>query len=265
LNARYRYGNNFWEDTNNTARVAFRPPPGIPQEPYIPNLAQLQQGIGGSSYVIAELDGAFTKYYEAGLEVDWRAGNAFARASYVWSHYYGNFDQDNTTTANDASVFIGSSFVADGAGRQLWDRRYGDLRGDRRHQLKLYGYYNLPWNANIGAFGVYQSGQPWEVWDVEVYRSLTSSSSSASRFAEPAGSRRTDSHYQVDLSYSQNFKIGERFTIQLHGNVFNVTNNQTGYNIQNEVRGASGLLLNFGEPREFYEPRRFQLALRLLF
>ncbi len=75
----------------------------------------------------------------------------------------------------------------------------------------------------------------------------------------------TDSHYQVDLSYIQNFKIGDRFTISLHGNVFNVTDNQTGYNIQNQVRGASGLLLNFGEPRDFYEPRRFQFALKLHF
>ena len=31
-------GNHFWEDTNNNARVAFEPPPGIPRELYIPDL-----------------------------------------------------------------------------------------------------------------------------------------------------------------------------------------------------------------------------------
>ena len=63
------------------------------------------------------------------------------RGSYTWSHYYGNFDQDNTTTDNDANIFIGSSNIADGAGRQLWDFKDGDLRGDRPHLLKVYGYY----------------------------------------------------------------------------------------------------------------------------
>ena len=43
------------------------------------------------------------------------------RGSYTWSHYYGNFDQDSTTTGNDANIFIGSSNIADGAGRQMWD------------------------------------------------------------------------------------------------------------------------------------------------
>ena len=89
--------------------------------------------------------------------------------------------------------------------------------------------------------------------------------SSASRFAEPAGSRKTDDHYQVDLNYVQDFPIGDRFNIELRGNVFNVTDNQTGYNIQNQVRGASGLLLNLGQPRDFYDPRRFQLAVAFQF
>ncbi|MEK7426480.1 MAG: hypothetical protein AAB131_21855, partial [Actinomycetota bacterium] len=118
--------------------------------------------------------GAFSKYWEAGLETEWRGDNAYLRGSYVWSHYYGTFDQDNTSTAadNDANRFIGSSNIADGAGRQIWDFKNGDLRGDRRHQLKLFGYYRLPWNASVGAFGIYQSGQPWERHDVEVYRAL---------------------------------------------------------------------------------------------
>ena len=209
--------------------------------------------------MIAELDGAFTKYYELSTEAEWRSNNVFFRDSYTLSHYYGNFDQDNTTTANDASTFIGSSFLADGAGRQIWNKRYGDLRGDRPHLLKLYGYYTLPWRATAGAFGLYQSGEPWEAWNVEVYRSLTTSLDDTSRFAEPAGSRRTEDHYQIDLNYTQNFPIAG-FNIQGIIDVYNLTNNQTGYAIQNKVNTA-----NFGTPRSFYDPRRFQVALRFQF
>src|SRR5688572_31116028 len=39
----------------------------------------------GSDYVIAELDGAFTKYYEATVESDWNSGPVFLRGSFTWS------------------------------------------------------------------------------------------------------------------------------------------------------------------------------------
>jgi hypothetical protein len=260
IHGRYRKGQDFWEDTNNNARSRYDAPAPIPQEDYIPDLDEYREEVGGSSYVIAALDGAFTKYYELSTEAEWRGSNAFFRGSYVWSHYYGNFDQDNTTTENDSDIFVGSSFLADGAGRQLWNYRYGNLRGDRRHALKLYGFYNFNWNGTVGAFGVYQSGQPWEMWNVEVYREYTGSSSDTSRYAEPAGSRTTDSHYQLDLSYTQNFPFADRFNVQLRGEVFNVTDNQTGYNIQNKFNSAG-----FGDPRDYFRPRRFQLTVAFQF
>jgi hypothetical protein len=260
VHVRHRKGQDFWEDTNNSARLDYDPPAGIPRELYVSNLDEIRSEIGGSSYVIAALDGAYTKYYEVSTEAEWRGKNAFFRGSYVWSHYYGNFDQDNSTTANDANTFIGSSFIADGAGRQLWNFREGNLRGDRRHQLKLYGFYRFNWNGTLGAFAIYQSGQPWEAWDVEVYRQYTSSTSDASRYAEPAGSHTTDAHYQLDLSYTQDFPFGDRYNIQLRGDVFNVFDKQTGYNIQNQ-RNSAG----FGDPRTFFNPRRFQLMARFQF
>ena len=260
VHARYRYGANFWEDTNNNARQRFAPPEGIPQELYIPELDEYRSEVGGSSYVIAELDGAFTKYYEVSFDAEWRGSKAYFKGSYVWSHYYGNFDQDNTTTENDANSFVGSSFIADGAGRQLWNFRYGDLRGDRRHQLKAFGYYNLDWNATVGVYAIFQSGQPWEEWNVEVYREFTSSTSDTSRFAEPAGSRTTDDHYQIDVNYTQNFRIGDRYNLQVVADIFNITDEQTGYNIQNKANSA-----NFGVPRSFFDPRRLQVAVRFQF
>lgn len=259
--ARHRYASSFWEDTNNNARLAFDPPPGVPRDLYIPELDVFRGEVGGSSYVIAELDGAFTKYYEVSLDADWRGDRTFFRGSYVWSHYYGNFDQDNTTTENDDNVFIGSSFLADGLGRQIWDNRYGDLRGDRRHQVKLYGYYRLPWQASAGAFAVYQSGQPWEAWDATAF-GLSPAASETSRFAEAAGSRRTDDHYQLDLNYTQGWRLGGRYEVELRADLFNVFDKQTGYNIQNKVHDTS---VPFGTPRSFYDPRRLQLAVGFRF
>jgi hypothetical protein len=258
--ARYRYTNHFWEDTNNTARIAFNPPPGVPRELYISDLAaKLAQIKSGSSYVIAELDGAFTKYYEATVESDWRSGPVFVRGSYTFSHNYGNFDQDNTSGVNDQNIFIGSSNIGDSAGRQLWNFRYGNLRGDRPHLLKLYGSYSLPWHATAGAFTYYQSGHPWEYWSYEPYVAITSSTSDTARYAEPAGRRRTDAHYQLDLNYTQNFYIvGRQF--QLAADVFNVFDKQTGYNPQPSIHA-----IDAGQDRSFYAPRRIQIAARFRF
>jgi hypothetical protein len=226
----------------------------------VPNLDEIQEELGGRGWVIAQLDGAYTKYYEVSTEAEWRGRNVFFRGSYVWSHFYGNFDQDNTATNNDNNIFIGSSFIADRAGRQLWNFREGDLRGDRRHMLKLYGFYQLPWNGTVGAYGTYQSGQPWEVWDWTVYDEYSFPRSDTSRFAEPAGSRRSPSHYQLDLSYTQNFPFGSRFSILLRGEVFNITDNQTGYDIRREVHSAG-----FGLPDSYFLPRRFQVTIGFQF
>jgi len=259
---RYREGRNFWEDTNNNARLRFEPPPGIPRELYIENLQEIRDEIGGSSYVIAQLDDAYTDYWELNLEAEWRGDNFYLQGSYVYSDYSGNFDQDNTSPANDANRFIGSSNLADGAGRQLWDLKDGTLRGDRPHQFKMYGYYDLKWNAGIGAYFVYQSGQPWEAWDSDVYRDLTSSTSDTIRYAERAGSRRSNSHAQLDLNYTQNFYLGsaDRYNIQLRADIFNVFNSQTGYDIEPRVHQA-----NFGDPRNWFNPRRIQLMAKFIF
>ncbi len=266
LYGRYRDGSNYWEDVNNNARLFADAPADIRDKGlFIPNLDDQRRQIGngslsGSSYVIAELDGAYTKYYEATLESEWRGERSFVRGSYTWSKYYGNFDQDNSTSTNDANIFIGSSFIADGPGRQLWNFRDGRLRGDRPHLLKVYGYRLLPWNASAGAYFVAQSGHPWEAWDRLPYIPLGGDNSDSSKYVETAGSRRSDAHYQLDLNYTQTFNLGSRYSFQVFGDLYNVFDKQTGYNID-PVRTS----VTFGNPRNFYEPRRFQLSARFQF
>jgi hypothetical protein len=282
---RYRKAQDFWEDTNNNARSRFGAGvPGLNQADYIPNLTQLRNAIGsGSTYVIANLDGAFTKYYEGTLETDWHHNNTFLRGSYTLSHYYGNFDQDNSSfnTANDTSIFIGSSNIADGAGRQIWNNKYGDLRGDRRNVFKVYGTQVLPWNASAGAFFLYQSGQPYQLESFLPYRTLTTSTSDTNRYAEPAGRRKSPAHNQLDLNYTQNFALPHSLNLQLLLDVFNVYDKQTGYDyetrvgtlgpctattascIDTEIAAQPRIRAPFA--KSFYAPRRFQLAARIQF
>jgi len=257
---RYRSGSHFWEDTNNNARVVFNPPPGVPQALYIPNLAdQIAQIKSGSSYVIAELDGAYTKYYEATFEAEYHGNKTFFRGSYTWSHYYGNFDQDGSSSTNDANIFIGSSNIGDGPGRQLWNMKEGDLHGDRPNVFKVYGSYQLGWHASAGAFVIAESGTPWEAWNFELYNNLPGiDSSDTIRNAEPAGSRRTNGHFQLDLNYTQNIPLKQRLNAQIAFDLFNLGNSQTGYNIQQSTHNSL-----FGQPQNYWDPRRLQIAFRL--
>jgi hypothetical protein len=265
---RYRHSAHFWEDTNNNARIAFTPPATIgpdntpiPQTLYISDLpARLAQIGSGSSYVITELDGAYTKYYEATLEVEWRTRKAYIRGSYARSRYWGNFDQDNSTSGNDANIFIGSSNIGDGAGRQLWNFKDGTLRGDRPNMFKLYGYYQLNWKATLGAYLFAQSGQPWEKWSYEPYIALTTSTSDSNRYAEPAGSRRSPAHYQLDLNYTQSLPFKTRYNAQVSIDLYNVFNSQTGYNYDPNAHNST-----FGVPRSYFDPRRVQVAARFHF
>jgi hypothetical protein len=98
------------------------------------------------------------------------------------------------------------------------------------------------------------------MWSFEPYRTLTTSTVETNRYAEKAGSHRSDSHFQVDLNYTQNFKVKGWGTFQLVGDLFNVFDKQTGYSI--EPRKANSA---FGTPRLFFDPRRFQLMARFLF
>lgn len=266
---RYREGSHFWEDIWNFARSqegTYGPNGGVPANlralgDYVPNLAAIRAEIGGSTYVIAEVDGGYTKYIEGSIEAEWTGERTYLNASYVRSRYTGNFDQDNTTTVNDANIFIGSSFYNDARGQYVWDNKDGTLSGDRPHILKVFGYYTTDWKANVGAYFIFQSGQPWETWSSNYYgNGLANASAAISSFAEPAGSRRSASHWQLDLNYTQDFKFGSLPAMKLRADVFNVFDRQTGYNIQPVEFNAL-----YGQPRSYFLPRRVQLSVKMEF
>lgn len=269
---RYRRTWNFWEDTNNNSRVVFDCAsyqgrvagfadlfPDLvaaadncefdspdPKELYMP----VNNLIGEGSYVIAQLAGAYTKYAEASMEVDYKSENFFSTSSLVWSHYYGNFDQDGSTRFNnDQGTFIGSSNIADSWYGQLWGSfTDGKLRANRTWQFKSYGAYEFSWDATLGYLAYWQSGHTW------------AQQSSSTFYLEPRGSNETPSHWQLDLNYTQNIDISNSYAFQFRVDVFNVFDKQTGYNPE-ELYSSSAL----GEYRSHENPRRVQLTAAFTF
>ena len=135
----------------------------------------------------------------------------------------------------------------------------GDLHGDRPNVFKVYGSYLFDWHASAGAYLIAESGTPWEAWNRTVYASLIGTSTSDTiRNAEPAGSRRTDGHFQLDLNYTQNFPLKHRLNAQVAFDLFNLGNSQTGYNIQQSVNNSL-----FAQPQNYWDPRRLQISFRL--
>ncbi|MEP1384259.1 MAG: TonB-dependent receptor [Paraglaciecola sp.] len=252
-----------WEDTWNGSRTYDYDGPfgGVPENIaakglYIEDLDLWREEVGGSSYVIAELDGSENTYYEWSIEGEYVGDGTYLNVSYVWSHYYGNYDQDITSGASDGNLFIGSSNLADGIGRQLWDGKYGTLNGDKPHVLKALGYYTTDWDADIGFNFVFQSGDVWEAWDGSLY----GYSSSTIRYAEKAGSRREASHWQLDLSYAQRFQLTDELVLNFNADIYNIFDKQTGYNYDPYVSNTT-----FGEARNLINPRRVQLSVSIDF
>ena len=129
-----------------------------------------------------------------------------------------------------------------------------------QHSLKLYGYYSLPWNATVGSFFTAQSGQVWESTSVQPYVQYTSSTSATNRYAEQAGSRRTEPWYLVDLNYIQNVPLKGHYRLQAIVDVYNVFNSQTGYNYVSNLQSTL-----FNTPQSFLSPRRVQVSAKFQF
>jgi hypothetical protein len=98
------------------------------------------------------------------------------------------------------------------------------------------------------------------VWSYTPYIALTTSTNETARYAEQAGSRRTDTHYQLDLNYTQDFRLREHYRFQVAVDLFNVFDKQTPYNIDPRAHSAQ-----FQQPRSWMDPRRVQIAARFQF
>jgi hypothetical protein len=144
--------------------------------------------------------------------------------SYTLSRLEGNWDLDYAT-----QLFYTSSYIEDGPGLYVTDpNRDGILTGDRTHVAKLFATYVLPTNTNVGAYLRHQSGRPYEARGFDVLYGTDY------LYLEDAGSRRTSSWTNLDLSFGQSFRLGPG-ELNVGVSVYNVFNTQPALAVQHDV------------------------------
>ena len=268
LTARYRRSYNFWEDTNNNGRLLANAPPGTPQELYIPNLAQLVIGLGpglsGNSYVIAELDNAFTKYYEATPEIEWRSQQGLLQRLLRLEPLLRQLRPGQHQRRLHRQRHLDLHRLLEPRRRRRPPALGQEVRQPRRRSpppgqaLRLppaglerqrRRLRHLPVGPAVGGLG--RRGLPRLHRQHQQHDPLRRAGRVATRATITTSSISTTPRTSTSATASRSASRAD---------IFNIFDKQTGYAIQPVVSNAA-----FGEPTEYFDPQRVRLTARLRF
>jgi hypothetical protein len=227
-------------------------------------------GLGNGPFHVAQLPDAYRKYTAVSLEMnrrpaDDRFRHLWVNASYTWSRLKGNWDIDYAD-----QLFYNSSILQDGPGVLITDNRNGLLRGDRTHLVKLFATIQPIDRLRAGTYIRYQSGGAWEARG----QPSTNVTSSSYRYLEPAGSRRMEDWFNVDLLTSYELRFGG-IGVEVEARISNLFNEQVELQVDdryvlnqplNPANPGPNPLLgpsnnpNFGKPIQLSDPRAYVLS-----
>jgi hypothetical protein len=171
-----------------------------------------------------------------------------------WLHLIGSYTYSKSQ-GNVQSTY-GASPAFDLYPRH-WENRYGYLADDRRHRLRMNGYFLLPWQSTIAFDAAWMSEFPWTPRRFAAWGDY---------FTEPRGSRRAGKVYWLDLQLSKAVTLGPA-NVELIGAVNNVLNDEHVIFVCDLVYGCDldDEHIEMGGPLAFTLPRSYEFGIRLEF
>ena len=140
------------------------------------------------------------------------------------------------------------------------NNRLGALSNDAPYNFKIGGTYKLPWKFVMSGNLQHVSGYPI-LQQYTVNSSILGSTliqSSQLIYLAPNGDKRLPAVNLVDLRFSRDFRIGERWKIQPQFDIYNL-NNSAAVTSVNQSASSLALFLN---PTAVLPPRIFKVGLR---
>ena len=201
-----------------------------------------------SYYVIANFDQIKRDYQGAILKFETRAVDwMWLLASYTWATSEGSIE--DTQGAFTDYDYCPEHCV----------NRYGYLSDDRRHRVKLNGYFTLPANFTLGVDAFWSSAFAYSKTQTP------EDSGYGVEYLEPRGNYRAGDNYQMDLSLTYRLNLGQ-VGVELIGSVVNVLDSERVTGVCQDIHGCgSNPGVDFGVATAWQNPRRFELGFRVEF
>ena len=195
------------------------------------------------------------------------ADNWMLNGSYTWSHLYGNYEGTISDEWGNDMAGINQTFDYP----YMMEHSSGNLPGDMRHNLKLYGVYSWNFGLQTGGNFYYHTGRPINSYGRHPTDPWAASTGYSSFFTDgepqPRGCcGRTEDVWGIDVMLKYDFQaLGIDWNVRL--DAFNALNNQ---NIARVLVSAEGTwngvpYENYGEPQHYQRPRTIRLGFGLNF
>ncbi len=231
-------------------------------------------------FLIANIPGFYRDYEAAIVKLETRQESFHILASYTWSKSFGN-------TPNGARESYAGD-LADFYPVEAYNRE-GYLADQRAHRVKLSGYALLPWDITLGldsfwssagrltpnsACDAFQNASADQIAEVGADPAAIAYCSTGDGvflggnniFLLERGAVETKSVWQVDMQVSKSFQVG---SVDLTGviAVYNLFDREldASFNSVAFRTDAVGEPIPVGAPTSYWEPRRYELGLRLEF
>jgi outer membrane receptor protein involved in Fe transport len=186
--------------------------------------------------------------------------------SYTWSHSWGNHEGYVKSDNGQDDAGITQNFDQPG----LTDFSKGNLPNDRRHTVKVFGYYAFENGLQIGSNVVYQSGRPVSCFGVHPTDVFAQAYGADSHFCDGEGVVRgslgtTPDLFTVDLQAQYNLEMGST-NVLLTADIFNVFNAQNATVFWEYAETDGGQPdSDYGSILQYQQPRTLRLSARIAF
>jgi len=195
------------------------------------------------------------------LEKSFRNG-LYLKGIYTWSHSYGNVE--GSVRSDNGQDDAGITTLYDFPG--LNEGAYGDLPNDRRHQLKVFGAYDITPDWQVNFAGVYMSGRPRNAFGLHPTDEFAVLYGAESFFNQGTFSPRgslgtTPSTWNLDVGTKYVMEMGDSI-LTFRADVFNIfdLDEVTQYDeVADEESGVAAA--TFGLPIYFQSPRTIRMGL----
>ena len=198
-----------------------------------------------------------------GLERQWD-GVYYLKGLYTWSHSHGNYE--GMVRSDNGQDDAGITTQYDFAG--LLDGATGDLPNDRRHQVKIWGAWQVAARWQVSGAFQFLSGRPRNAFGLHPSDPYARRYGAESFFDQgtlvPRGSLgTTDDTYRLDLGLKYTEDLGRRGTLTARLDVFNLFDRHTVTEVDEAAEEESGAPSpTFGLPTRFQQPRTVRAGLQ---